>query len=333
VAIAATAAGAAIVWLAFTSGQTLRYIQPVLALAIEGLRRVLAGERPVKPLFAGDPTLVAPVWERLVGATAAVLVAAAVLGALAVLWPRIRHAGLWRHGRGGPLLVLFALAAAAYVPMPALRLVKGTTEIANRAADFLFLPIGVVVALAWIAAARHDRFRSLSRPVMAAVVVVVIAGGVIIGMPRWARLPGPYLVSGDTRAIQPESQAASSWLLATYGPHQAVAGDLTNTLLMGSYGRHDIVHGASWVFFRDSFSTLEIDALRQAGVRFLVIDRRLTTALPVGGVYFESGEPDANRHVAPLDPGQLDRIDLAGLDRVYDSGNVVIYAIPPEPGA
>jgi hypothetical protein len=161
-----------------------------------------------------------------------------------------------------------------------------------------------------------------------ALMVVAITGGIVIGMPRWARFPGGYLVSGDTRAIQPESHVASQWLLRTYGPGRRVVGDLTNGLVMGSYGRQAIVQGLSFVYFGDSFGADKLGALRRAEVEFIVVDQRLTTDLPIGGYYFESGEPDAGRHEKPLPLEVLERFDqVPELRRVYDGGSIRIYRL------
>jgi hypothetical protein len=59
----------------------------------------------------------------------------------------------------------------------------------------------------------------------------------------------------------------------------------------------------------------------------IVADRRLSTQLPLNGYYFERGEPDALQHRAPLSPALLDKFDSTPfLKRIYDSGNIRIYA-------
>ena len=69
--------------------------------------------------------------------------------------------------------------------------------------------------------------------------------------------------------------------------------------------------------------SLSDDAVR---VRYLLVDRRLSAARPLVGVYFEDGEPDTQPPGAPVPAGWLDKFDaVAGASRVYDNGDVRIY--------
>jgi hypothetical protein len=61
-------------------------------------------------------------------------------------------------------------------------------------------------------------------------------------------------------------------------------------------------------------------------VRYLVVDRRLSTALPSAGVYIERGEVPGDRYTTPIDPAVLAKFDtLVDVSRLFDSGDIVIY--------
>ena len=229
-------------------------------------------------------------------------------------------------------MTAFALCGLLYFPVEGLRVVQGSTEISNRAQEFLFLPIGFLCAIAFHYFWPSRRINKVRIGTLSVVVTLVFIGGVILGMPLWARMPGPYLVTGDTRAIQPESLSASTWLRSAFGTDNKVIADQTNALVMGSYGGQDVLHGLSWVFISPNLGRAEFGALRGSGVQFIVVDRRVTTMLPVVGYYYEPGEPGDGRHTEPMDPAQLQKFDKSpALTRVFDSGNIAIYALDGPP--
>ncbi len=66
-------------------------------------------------------------------------------------------------------------------------------------------------------------------------------------------------------------------------------------------------------------------ALANGPIDFLLIDLRLSTALPVLGFYFEPWEP---RSAAPLSAEALLKFDgIEGITRIYDNGFIVIYDV------
>jgi hypothetical protein len=84
----------------------------------------------------------------------------------------------------------------------------------------------------------------------------------------------------------------------------------------------------SQVFFAPTLGPAERQILRAGRVRYVVIDRRLSTGLPAAGAYFERGEVPGNIHSVPIDPAVLSKFDtLAGVSRLFDSGAIVIYDI------
>ena len=82
----------------------------------------------------------------------------------------------------------------------------------------------------------------------------------------------------------------------------------------------------SELFFSSELSESNHLLIAEGKIRFIVVDHRLTTAIPPGGVYFELAEPDARKHKAPISSDALQKFDyINNIDRIFDSGNIVIY--------
>jgi hypothetical protein len=113
-----------------------------------------------------------------------------------------------------------------------------------------------------------------------------------------------------------------------------MATDRVNQLLMSTYGDQYLVTpigdnmDVTDVFFSPTLGPYEISLLKQAQVRYLVIDLRLSSALPEAGYYFEQGEPESYQRTAPIDREYLTKFDtISRINRVFDSGDIVIYDI------
>jgi hypothetical protein len=222
----------------------------------------------------------------------------------------------------------------AYPASLGLRLTQRGAEASNRASEFLFLAVAFVLAVAatecWLKVCDTWKGRYL----LGIWATVLFAGGVILGWPSWARLPGPYLVGADMRSIEPQGVAAARWARDNLGPGARVAADRTNRLLIGYYGEQRPITGygdnvdESPVFFAPELGKFEIDTLQQGQVRYLVVDQRLTSGLPMVGVYFEQGEPNTFVHRTPIDPQALAKFDRAkGVNRIFDSGDISIFDV------
>lgn len=77
-----------------------------------------------------------------------------------------------------------------------------------------------------------------------------------------------------------------------------------------------------------NFGRVQLQIIQNRGLRYVVVDRRLSTDLPLVGVYFEKSEELAYAHEEPLEPGSLEKFDdVAGVDRIYDNGDIRIYDV------
>jgi hypothetical protein len=312
-------------WLVYIAGLTVGYLTPVVWSGISELIRLIAGEVIARELFRDYSGQLAPIWERMAGFASVIFILVGLpFGVLRV----------WRRYRADSLALALAAGAFAYPASLGLRLTHFGAEASNRTSEFLFVPIAFVLAVAATELWLH-RPKSWLRPALfASWAAVIFAGGVIVGVPRWGRMPGPYLVAADTRSIEPKGLAAAEWMRTTVGPGNRVAMDRINGLLMGSYGGQTTVRysyegtGLAWVFFPPTFGPTELGLLQSGRIHYVVVDHRLSAQLPVVGIYYEMGEPDTYRHSTPMDPEAMTKFDrVVGAQRVFDSGDIVIYDV------
>jgi len=313
------ALGLAIIWLVSVASLTIGYLAPVLGGAVTEFMRLIAGESAPKQVFHSIPGRETPIWERFIAFGAIGL----ILLSLPIGWIR-----LWLRHRMNVISLVLATAVFAYPVTLAMRLTQKGTETSNRSSEFLFVAIALVIALGVVETWLSHRASWMRSLVAVVYITAIFIGGVVVGFAPWTRMPGPYQVGGDTRAIQPQSIEAAKWSLEHLGPGNQFISDGTNRILLGSYGRQSMVSGVSWVFFSPKMEKEERSALGKKEIQYLVVDRRLSTALPVNGSYFESGEPQAGHHADPIDLTLLEKFDLVPeASRVFDSGNITIYDV------
>lgn len=325
---------AVLLWLIFVAGATASYLSPVLSNAVASLIRLTLHESGGKQLFRSGTGQSDPLINQLLGfGSVALILLVLPFG----LWR------LWRRYRLNPVALVLAAAALAYPATLALRLTQAGTETSNRASEFLFLGIGFILALAVVEApeikVRGFRVVGMIRPRWRAVAftglaTIIFVGQLIVGWPSIGLLPGPYLVGADQRSIDPESEAAAMWARDVLVAESNIVTDRSNGLLMGSYGRlipqTGDVEGLAVpsLFFSTTFGPDQRAIIRADNIHYLVVDRRLSRALPVIGYYLAADEPGAYQHTVPISPTALAKFDrVPDIDRIFDSGNIVIYDV------
>ncbi len=166
-------------------------------------------------------------------------------------------------------------------------------------------------------------------------ILVLSTGGVILGIPAWARLPGPYLVSADPRSIEPQGLAAAAWTRRWLGSDRRFLSDRTNRMLLAVYGRqHPVTAAGDRIDVKDAFlhpalQPGDVSRMARAGIRYVIADRRLATSLPYVGVYVERGElTTRGPWLTPLPVAALEKWDATeGADRIYDGGDIRIFDV------
>jgi hypothetical protein len=319
------ALGIAVGWSVFVAPRVISYLGPVLGNGLAELLRLLAGAGTPRTLFTFAGNQAAPVWEQIAsfGAVALIL--------LALPFALLRVAR--DHSRSAAILAC-AVVALAYPATLALRLTTAGAETANRSSEFLFLGIGAIFALA-AAESWRPRLGRVGIPVLAGAGVVLFLGGVIVGFAPWARLPGPYLVAADTRSVEPLGITTALWTLEHLGPGNRLVADRTNRLLSGTYGYQRPVTGfgdqqdTKTLILSPRLGPVEQEVAFESNLRYVIIDRRLSTSLPYQGIYVERGElRDVGQRRVPLEAPRLAKFDgMAGIDRIFDNGSIQIYDI------
>lgn len=314
------------VWMLLVATATIGYLGPAVTSTATEMLRLIAGELDPRSLFVSRGGDVAPLWERVMGsASAATVLLLLPLGLLLV----------WTRYRSNSVVIALAIIASLYPVTLVARLTRVGAEVATRTPEFLFLGIGLVIALTF---ARFSYSGPRARIQIAGAVLAIVVlsvGGVIVGVAPWARLPGSYLVSADARSVEPEGIAASTWAREVLGPGRRMVADRVNRLLMSAYGQQTmIITYETRLPVRRLYLTPEIgpvhrDIVGDGQIEYLVADRRLSTGLPVVGHYFDRGEESfVGRREIPLDPALLSKFDaLPDVHRVFDSGNIQIYDI------
>lgn len=310
-------------WLIYTRLRALGYLAPVIAGAILQLQMILAGEAATRQLFHDYSGTVTPLWQRLMATGSVGLILVGIVPGLS--W-------IWRHRVNAATLALAAWALA-YIPSQALRLSQAGIEVADRATEFVFLGIALVLAIGITQFHLPFQRRSLVLAVLTIAASILFIGGVVAGSgPDWERFPGPYLVSADSRSITQEGISAAQWADSSLGPGNRVATDRVDTMLMLTYGNQRVVTSLddhldpSPIFTSATFDSEDLAIVQSAHLHYLVVDLRMSTGLPRRGFYFSEDEPNAFNYDAPMSLEALTKFDhMSDVNRIFDSGDLVIY--------
>jgi hypothetical protein len=312
-------------WLAVVGRSTGGYLQPVISGAVESTYNFLTGSGTGKSPFHSAGEANSHIEQTL------------ALGSVLILLVLL-CVGLWRLRRERPptaLAWVLTLMAAAYPASLALRLTQAGTETSNRASEFLFLGLALVVGGVLASLPRTGGGRTLGgRLLVTAVIGVLFTGGVVIGWPPASRVPGRPLIEADARSVEPYDLAAARWAATHLPPNSRMVADRASGLVMSAYGHqapligaiHDLPFGA--IIISPYWGATEERIIRGAHIEYLVVDRRLAGHLPELGAYVDHDEPQANAHRTPLSPLAIAKFERQpGLLRVYDNGEVAIYQV------
>jgi hypothetical protein len=298
----------------------------VLSGAMIDLFRVLVREEVGRQLFSNTGGDVLRIWERvIVYATALFILLGLLVGGLAV----------WREHRNRTTYLFLGLVGFFYPVTQLLRFSEKGPEIASRIGPFMFFGIAFIIAIGVT-----KIFNPPAEPVtwqkkagITLFIVIMFWGNFLVSFPRWALMPGPYRASADTRSVVANSMDAAIWARDYLGPDQRIAADRINGLLMNAYGHVYQVTG-SWsninvpgIFLDVPFTDVERQTLCDGDVRYLVVDYRFTSHLPLLGFYYESGE-NKGIYQEPLEMAVLEKFKASDeFSLIYDDGTLLIYQV------
>lgn len=313
------------IWSAFVGTRLTSYLNPLLGDAVSGLVTALRDLHGTRQLFhttAGQGG--ASLWEIMV------MVGAAACWCLLLVPSGLATMKKQVAGRG--VLRFLPLVVAAAYPLAMLgSLSTGSSQVGERTTTFIFFGMAIVVG-GWLAT-RVARERGKLEIVGTVLVAgVCFLGGMIFGSgPDVTYVPGPYLVGANQRSVSAPSLAAAEWAAANIPAGSVIATDRQNGALLADIARLTYVTSisgkanASSLLFQRSVDSSEVGLIRRDDIRYILIDRRLATSLPLFGTYVEPGEAPPGTQ---LTVGELSKFDyLPGVERIYDNGPIQIYDV------
>lgn len=298
----------------------LGYLGEIARSSVDAVRGV-AGDGESRALFQNSAGTQSAPWERY-----------AILASL-VITLAVLLVALWSSRRLLPArssaVVLLLLIAVLFPVIPVSHLTSATAEVGDRSAGFVYLGVAFVVAWwAW-----QHRVRRRHAWVAGPVAAVVFVGGVVLGAGSVAnQLPGPFRVSDDARSIDADSLAATAWMADHLPDDSVVYADRVGGLLAGAYGDQYVVRhvgtgiDASRLLLDPDLGAEDYRLIREAGIRYLIADRRNANGLPNQGVYIESGEFGEDGRTAPVPVGAARKFSsVPDVQAIYDNGSIVVY--------
>jgi len=336
--IACSAIAADLIWWRFTGG-TGSYIGPIMERGIRELWTILGSPGSARVPFTGEDGVEQALGQKLVGATNVFLICFAIaIG----FFRSLNLAGLTieRWGFLSPVswensgLLLLTLLTLGFPLSVLLRLTQTGWEIGNRLGSFVFLGVCVVAAIS-VAGLWRDLWTDAPRPgALASILTIMVLGGFVLG---WEpnTINYPYKVGADAQSVEPLGIGAAKWTQSVLGPQHRFAADRTNQLLLAVHGRQTPVTSLqdradiANLITRKTFGPSELNTIKQSVVDYILIDLRLTTALPRYGVYFDGGERSDIHAFPPLSMALLKFNALNGVGRPFDNGAIIIYDVRP----
>lgn len=315
----------------------ISYLGPVIESGFGTLLRNILGASPPRSELLGAPDKA--LYMQLITLLALLLVALGLatgfFRSLAMAAPSDARIGWrpiqdilkrrWRDSR----IMLLTLLAFGFPVSVAFRLTTAVWEIGNRMGTFVFIGVGLVVAVSVVHFWEGRSPRGLSRVAPAVALAVIVLGGITSS--SISPIQGRYRVAADQESIEPMGIETARWAKQWLKPGNRFTADRVNRLLLAAYGRQDarvnIVEGvdAARIFDAEELGPDELYALARSDIDFLLVDLRLSTAAPVLGFYFEPWEVLEG---TPLSGAALLKFnDIKGVTRIYDNGWIVIYDV------
>jgi len=233
----------------------------------------------------------------------------------------------------GALGVLLGGVAALVVVVPLGLLSPSAAAVADRATALVFVGVAYVLARhLWSGPLARTRSERTVRVLAVGAAVVFVGAGVLGAGEVADQLPGPYRPADGARSVDDDNLAAARWIADTLPPGSTVYADRVSGLLAAGVGGQDVVRrsvsgvDASSLLLDPDVGPTDVRAVREAGIDYLVVDRRDAEALPRQGFYAEPGEPGGDDRTEPVPAEALRKFSsVPGVDVVYDNGSIVVY--------
>lgn len=316
------------------------YLGPVIKDGLYEATQLLSSSHG-RELFVSEDGSVAPLWQRAAMIGSVVLIC---VGLVTGLLRSISYAGIkmipatlssirlqrnWTNSR----LILLCLLTFVFPLSILFRFTRSGWELGNRIGPFSFLGVSLVIAIGVTSFWLRNSRGSLRPVLFGSAVTVIIIGGVISSEGPRILVPARFHVSADSASIEPMGIAAAEWSGRWLGNENLFASDRVNRLLLATYGHQQVAttlrdpRDTSLAIQSKTLGPSEIGLLRQIGVDYVLADLRLTTGLPVVGVYFDGGASDRG-HTRPLDGAALLKFNIDDrVSRPFDNGYQFVFDV------
>ena len=312
-------------WTAFVGGHLFSYLGPLLSTAVTGFSFALEHHQSSRRLFHTSASQGGSSrWEIVV------MLAAAVCFCL-VLVPSVFGVIRKRTANGGVLRFLPVVVAAGYPFAMLASLSSGSSQVGERATTFIFFGMAIVIGV-WLATRISIRRSLLERAATLLIATVCFLGSMIFGSgPDVTYVPGPYLVGANQRSFSAPSLAVAQWASTHLPAGSNVAADRQNGALLADLGDLNFVTNISGLadptplFFSQHFDPYELSLIRKDRIRYIVVDLRLASSLPLFDTYIEPGEAKPGTRLTIAELSKFDSV--RGANRVYDNGPIQVYDV------
>lgn len=179
--------------------------------------------------------------------------------------------------------------------------------------------------------ARRLRQARIRRSAAAVAAILIGVSGLASAIPpAYERLPGRFHPDAFESGVDALNVSAARWSRDALGPNNHVFGDFTTATLWGTIGEQDTSRVG--LALNEQFVAPEFDpklpaAFTDFDIRYLVVDRRISTLRPVTGSYFATPDNAQERpRDSPLPASAVTKFNrIPGVSRVYDNGSVRVY--------
>lgn len=326
-------------WIVGMAPGTVAYLSPYLGTGLSQLAQLVSGSSSGRQLFSAS---LSPWWEHI-AAFGVTLVALVFAAAGLLLLRRWRRSGRLAAGRERALLLGYATVGLAYFPSTAFIFSQAGAEGARRSWAVSWIGLAVLTAssaawlLDWASLRRRAVARLTALGVLTAMTATALVGGTAAGLDASYRFPGPYLYGSDARSDTPELNAMAQWFLARFGPNHRVVTDRYTGLEMASFGLQDTAMPSAAFPVWDLYAAepgqplgppFLLAVLTQGHYRYLVVDKRIGTDVPLLGIYFEGNEPGdfVLPDGRPIFRGRLAKFNgVLWMSKIFESDNYAVY--------
>jgi hypothetical protein len=316
------------------------YLGPEVQAGVQGMREfVSSGLRSERQLFTSDDGTVAPLWQRdLALGSVAIISAGLALGFFRSLsWGGLfaqRNFGFgaffeWNNTR----LVFLTLLTLLYPVIMLCHLTRGAWELGFRMSPYAFVGVGLVLAICTVSLIQKHSKNKFRAVAIGATSTVIVLGGIISSDP--IVLPAArYRVSADAASIEPMGISAALWTKTWLGGENRFTADRVNNVLLAGFGEQLISTmqqfrlDAGVSIVSATLGPYQLSILRRLGIDYLLVDLRLTTNLPLFGIYYNEGEADQMLSGRTPEPAALLKFtSTPGVSRIFDNGYEEIYDV------